>query len=104
MDDNSVANKIKSSFVAGFFLGFFTFAILLAVFRLIDQSDSSKSINSITVVNSFEQCDGYDDLYYDTITGVVYLRSAIKNYCPYYSKYGNLFMWDGSNLVQIPEE
>lgn len=88
----------------------FTFVIIaVSVYRVLtsDTSESSTANSSITVAETFEQCEGYDDLYYDPATGVVYIRSNLGEggaYCPYYSKYNNVYMWDGSNLVQIPEE
>lgn len=101
------------------FYGQMTLIVAISLFILItiafsvckiltsDTSESSTANSSITVAETFEQCEGYDDLYYDPVTGVVYMRSHLGEggiYCPYYSKYNNVYMWNGSNLVQIPEE
>ena len=49
-------------------------------------------------------CEGYCDLFYDPHTQITYVYKTGQCLSPYYAPNGKPYLWDGCNLVIIPEE
>lgn len=62
------------------------------------------NIKTPYITENLEQCEGYMDLYYDPSTLITYVYKTGQVMSPYYAPNGKPYLWDGCNLVIIPEE